>query len=133
MIPQRCRVRQLGACERGAAAVEFAIVALLLVLVSLGTIEFGRGLLLRNDLSYSADFAARKILNDPTISDAALENEVRANFLAPHPGLLEITIGLETVGELQHRTIVMSYPFTSILPGFTESIDLTLARRIPLI
>lgn len=126
--------RRFARCERGAAAVEFAIVALLLVLVSLGAIEFGRALLVRNDLSFAADFGARKVLNDPTISHAALEEEIRANFLVAKPDPLELTIGSEVVDGLEFRTIAMSYPFTPLVPGLTDKIiTLKLGRRVPII
>jgi Flp pilus assembly protein TadG len=71
-------VRRLRSCQAGSTAIEFAIVSLVLVLVTLGVIEFGRGLNIRNQLSQAADFGARKILIDKLISDSALEAAVRS-------------------------------------------------------
>lgn len=134
MTQKMRRLRRFARCERGAAAIEFAIVALLLVLVSLGAIEFGRALLMRNDLSYAADLAARKVLNDPTISSSALESEIRANLLRGRADLLEVKIGSEVVDGREFRTIAMSYPFTPVLPGFTDDVILLkLGRRVPVI
>ena len=82
-------------CQSGAAAIEFAIIALVLVMVCLGVIELGRALFLRNELSFAADFAARKILTDKAedhekLSQALLEYE-NARRLAPHdPWVLEV-------------------------------------------
>ena len=38
-------------CRSGATALEFAIVSLFLVLTSIGVIDFGSGLYLRNEIS----------------------------------------------------------------------------------
>ncbi len=124
--------RQLRCCEGGAAAIEFAIISWVMILVSLGVIEFGRGLNLRNDLSFAADFAARKILTDANITDAALETEVRSALTSGDPDLLQVIIGTEEVDGVRFRTVTLSYPLTLLVPGLaSDAIDLSLARRIP--
>lgn len=134
MRPGMRGLRRLARCERGGAAVEFAIIALALVMVSLGAVEFGRALLVRNDLSFAADFGARKVLNDPTITNSALESEIRANFLVWDTDPLAVTIGSEVVDGREFRTIAMTYPFTPVVPGLTDTvITLKLGRRVPII
>jgi Flp pilus assembly protein TadG len=106
----------------------------MLVLVTFGVIELGRGLNVRNQLSQAADYGARKILIDKQISDGALESEIRSAFAAPAPALLQVTIGAETVDGLQFRTVTLRYPFTLLIPGvLSGAIDLRLARRTPVI
>lgn len=124
--------RRLPNCESGAAAIEFAIISLALILVSLGVIEFGRGLQVRNELSFAADFGARKMLTNPTVSDSDIENEVRSALTVADPDLLQVTMGTEMVEGVQFRTIVLGYPFTLLIPGLSsDAITLALARRIP--
>lgn len=126
--------RRLGSCQAGSTAVEFAIISLVLVLVTLGVIEFGRGLNIRNQLSQAADYGARKILTDKQISDSALETTVRSAFSAADGGVLTVTIGAESVNGVQFRTITLSYPFTPLIPGLSSGqINLSLARRTPVV
>lgn len=118
--------------DSGAAAVEFAIISLALILVSVGVVEFGRSFQLRNELSYAADFGSRKILMNSTISDSALESEVRSAFTVADPDLLQVTIGNETVAGIRFRTIALSYPLNLLVPGLSsDAITLALARRTP--
>jgi Flp pilus assembly protein TadG len=126
--------RSLRCCRAGSTSVEFAIICTILVLVTLGAIEIGRGLNVRNQLSQAADYGARKILIDRQISDSALESEIRSAFAATAPSLLQVTIGTETVGGLQFRTVTLSYPFTLLISGVLSGvINLGLARRTPVI
>lgn len=126
------RLRRLSSCQAGASAIEFAIVALLLIVVSLGIIELGRGLNTRNRLAYAADYAARRILTDRLISDSALESEVRSIFDPNRPEDLKIVLGTETVNGVAFRTINLSYPFLPLIPTLsTGTIELKLARRTP--
>lgn len=132
-IPTRCLGRLRG-CESGAAAIEFAIVAMALILVCLGTIEFGRAFFLRNEMSYAADFGARKILTDPTITDAELEEAVRARFIGldPDPAVVKVTPGYETVDGLDFRTVLIEYSMTLLIPGLSaDPVLLSLSRRVP--
>lgn len=127
-------IRRLCYCQVGSTSVEFAIIATILILVTFGVIEFGRGLNVRNQLSLAADYGARTILIDKKISDSALVSEIRSAFAAAAPTLLQVTIGTETVDGLQFRTVTLSYPLTLLIPAFsTGLIDLRLIRRTPVI
>jgi len=127
-------LRSLRYCRAGSTSVEFAIICTILVLVTFGVIELGRGLNVRNQLSQAADYGARKILIDKQISDGALESEIRSAFVVTAPTLLQVTIGTETVDGLQFRTVTLRYPFTLLIPGvLNRAIDLRLARRTPVV
>ena len=60
-------------CERGVAAVEFAIVSVVLMTLLIGGIDMGRTFYVKNQLSFLADQAARAVLVDPDVTDAALQ------------------------------------------------------------
>jgi Flp pilus assembly protein TadG len=127
-------LRSLRRCEAGAAAVEFAIISLVMILVSLGVIEFGRGLYMRNQLSYAVDLGARKVLISSSISDADLESALRSGFTAGDPDLLQVTIGTETVDGVIFRTVAASYPFTPLVPAiYSDTITLSVDRRVPVV
>lgn len=126
------RLRRLRGCERGAAAVEFAIIAMALIMVCLGTIEFGRAFFLRNELSFAGDFAARKILTDPTICEADLHTEVKSAFTGLDPEVVLLDFDVETADGILFRTVEMEYPMTLLVPGLSaDPINLRLSRRIP--
>lgn len=129
--PTGC-LRRLRGCESGAAAIEFAIIAMLLILVCLGTIEFGRAFFLRNELSFAADFAARKVLTDPTICEADLHTEVRSTFTGLDPDVVVLDFDIDTADGILFRTVEMEYPMTLLVPGLSDDpINLSLSRRIP--
>ena len=65
ILPAWSRFRR---SEHGGVAIEFAIISMLVVSVSLGAVEFGRALQLRNELSSLADRATREILMDASQS-----------------------------------------------------------------
>lgn len=118
-------------CNRGAAAVEFAIVSLILIALCLGIVDFGRGLYVRNNLAFAADLGARRILVDPTIADTALRDAVRAGFQGA-PDLLQVDSANETISGISFRTITVRFPLTLHVPGLTHSgITLKVARRVP--
>ncbi len=119
--------------EEGAAAVEFAIVSVAFVLVSLATLEFGRAFEVRNKLAFAADIAARQILNNAEISEDDVEERVREAFDAADPELLEVELGAETVGGVQFRTVSLTYPFVLLIPQLSSnSIVLSTSERVPL-
>lgn len=114
------------------AAVEFALIALPLLLVFLGTFEFGRALNVRNNVAYAADFAARAVLIDAAISDVDLADRIRARFTGGPADQLEILIGRETSGGIEYRTLNLRYPFTSVVPSvLDETLFINLSRRVP--
>lgn len=124
----------------GAAAVEFAIVCLPLLLLCLGIVEFGRAFLVRNDLAYAADVAARKVLiaqipasATESEAQAGLENAVKGAFDGGDPTLLQVAVTKETIDGVAYRILSIRYPFALVLPGFSDgSIALSVTRRIPI-
>jgi Flp pilus assembly protein TadG len=124
--------RSLRRCERGAAAIEFAFVSMAVIMLGLGTLEFGRALHLHNELSFAVDVGVREVLRDDSISEDALKAKVRAAFDAPYPDLLAITVGTETVDGVQFRTLVLTYPVTLLVPVIADDIVLNVERRAPL-
>lgn len=128
------RVQSLLRRENGAAAVEFALIGMLLILVSIGTIEIGRALFIFNELAHAADRAARAILIDPDISDADLAEQVRDEDLLTGltPDLVTVTPGAVVDSGITFRTVRLAYPFTPMVSGLTiGSFTMTTDRRVP--
>ena len=131
-------IRSIARADSGAAAVEFAIIVWVLILLCLGIIEIGRGLHVRNEMSYAADLAARKILTFEAYSGAVLEPldenalrlVVQQAFRGPSREDLSVTFPLDTGGNF--RVVLLSYPFSLLNPGLRDTFDLTVSRRVPI-
>ncbi|WP_342236293.1 TadE/TadG family type IV pilus assembly protein [Inquilinus sp. OTU3971] len=132
MRPRNHSAGRLLRNQTGAAAVEFAIIGMALIVLMLGLIEVGRGLYLRNALAQAVDVGARNALVHADMTDTALEDQVRAAFTGSEPDLLQVTVGTETVDGITFRTVALSYPLTLLVPGLAgTSTTLGMTRRIP--
>jgi len=126
-------LRRLLAAEDGGVAIEFAIISVALVLLSLGTLEFGRALEVRNQLAYVADIAAREVLKDGAVAGSDVEEIVREKFEASNPELLQFELASETdENGVEFRTVTLRYPFLLLIPQLSSnSILLSTTERIP--
>jgi len=118
--------------ESGAAAIEFALVGMVAIILFLGIIEFGRGLHIRNEMSYAADRAARQILLNSAVSNAEVELALRDTITFATADL-QITFGTESAQGVDFRTILIRYPVSLIIPGLSNGrITLSVDRRVPI-
>ncbi|MEM7058690.1 MAG: TadE/TadG family type IV pilus assembly protein [Pseudomonadota bacterium] len=125
-------LRRILKCQSGAAAVEFSIISVVLVMLLIGIVDFGRTLYVKNQLSFLADQAARSVLVDPNITDTALETALRTDFSGGDPVDLTVTISADTVGGVDFRVISIDYPITLFIPNLASStLDLNVTRRMP--
>jgi Flp pilus assembly protein TadG len=125
-------LRRFWQDERGAAAVEFSIISVVLVTLLIGIVDFGRTLYVKNQLSFLADQATRKVLIDPAITDTTLESELAADFTAGDSSDLTVTLSNDTANGNTYRLIDISYPMTLFIPNLTsQSINLSVVRRVP--
>jgi len=125
-------VTRLLSCQRGAAAIEFAIVSVVFLSLVVGTIDFGRTLYVKNQLSFLADQAVRKVLINPGISNTTLTDELRADFNAGVQADLGITVSDETIGGNAYRLVQITYPMTLFIPNLSNSaLLLSVDRRVP--
>lgn len=128
----QCLAR-LRRCEHGAAAVEFALVGFVAIVVFLGIIEFGRVLYMRNEMSYAMDLGARKILTNPTVADAHVETVIRNAIRFGTSASVLISFGTKSVNGLPFRTVLVRYPVTLFIPRLTSaSVLLQIDRIIPI-
>ncbi len=126
-----CLIRRLRRNEDGGVALEFSIVAVAFVVVSLGVIEFGRALQVRNELSFAADYGARQIMMDPTATETVVKNAIKDKFLGYNPADLTVTLGDETFDGIAYRTVQLQYPMQMFIPFVNGSLTLQVERRTP--
>ena len=128
----RPAILRIVGCQKGAAAVEFAIIGTVFISLCIGIVDFGRTLYVKNQLSFLADQATRKVLMDTDIADATVESELAADFTAGDQNDLTVTFNRITNGGVTYRVIQIEYPITLFIPNLTSSsIDLSVSRRVP--
>jgi len=119
---------QFVQCERGTAAIEFGVVAILLIVVTIGIIEVGRALFMTNELGHAADRAARAVMLQFDITEADLTEVVRderfLTGLVPENVIVEIDAGGPAF-----RRVKLSYPFTPMVSGLTLDVVILSADR----
>ena len=127
----RC-LHKLWRCTGGAAAVEFAIISVVLIALCIGIVDFGRTLYVKNQLSFLADQATRKLLLNPTLATSTLETELRDDFTAGDSSQVTISVTAETINTNNYRVIDIGFPITLFIPNLASStLDLSVTRRVP--
>lgn len=94
--------------DSGAALVEFAIIAPLLLLLVFGIIEFGRAYNAQNTLTHAAREGARKY----AITQDTAEGEAAAKNAATSLDSSKITVTLSSCVPGDPATVTLEYPFT---------------------
>lgn len=125
-------VKHLWRSETGSTAVEFAFIGLVVIVLSIATLEIGRALHLSNELSFAADHGTRLVLLNPDATDTEVEAEVRSHLRLANTEGLEIITSHNSLDAQPTRGLHISLPVellipASRLPGFR----LTVERRIP--
>jgi Flp pilus assembly protein TadG len=115
--------------ERGASAVEFAMILPLLILLVLGIAEFGRAFQVQGTLSAAAREGVRlmALQNDPAAARAAVRNA--ATSLDPGVTDAQIAISPATCPALNAGTtsvrLTVRYPMPYLTGFFGDSVTLT--------
>nr|WP_111298511.1 TadE/TadG family type IV pilus assembly protein [Paracoccus saliphilus] len=130
----RCiKLHRLFGCTSGAAAIEFAMVGLILICLLLGIFEFGRALFLRNQLAFAADIATRQVLLNAPETSSDLENLEAAirNSIPYDQGGLQVELTLPS--EEGIMPITLRQPLRLLVPDLLlKNITLSVSRQIPL-
>lgn len=126
------RLRSFRGCTRGAAAVEFAIISVALIMLLIGIVELGRVLYVKNQISYLADRAVRQVLLQPDVSESKLAEDLRADFSAGDPAALTISVVAQSTATTDYRLIEVGFPVTLFIPFLeSNSLSLSVTRRVP--
>lgn len=109
--------------EGGAALVEFALFAGLLLILAFGIIDFGRALFTANNITAAAREGARyaAVLENPVASEPAIRQRV-ATYMSPFGSTpidpanhVDVTYNMSGIA-VQSITVEVSYPFTWLTP-----------------
>ena len=120
---------------RGNAAIEFAILAPVLVLFILGIFETGRLYFVRGSMRYAINEAARYAMVFATAQNTAIEQRVRDNLIGIPAADVTATVTDQVIGGINYKQISLSYNFSSIVGSFLPwpSIALNTQTAVPII
>ena len=130
------RIKAFSRNEDGAAAVEFALVAVLFLTTLFGILEMGRIFWTLNTLQYAAESAARHYLTNTDISDEDLEDYVSDKMEEIHldDEGLTVIITKSTLSDIDFIQIDLSYDFGllgAMMPAALDNISLSSTARLP--
>ncbi len=127
-------MRRLAAflCDRrGAAAIEFALVALPFIMLLMGLMEFGRALYVKSALNDAVDRAQRVVLIEPAITASALEIRIRDRLDGLEADRLVVTDGAVSASGIDYRVVSLVYDLTLVMPTpLGQTVSLGAERRI---
>lgn len=125
--------RKLSRDESGAAAVEFAFVGPVAILMMFGVIESGRLMFTLNELEASLSAAAREWMIDPDASNSAFEDAFCEHAVLVDCDQTAFTFATQTVNGQDWRVVTASVPFSSPVSGLLPlPSSLTQTQRVPI-
>jgi Flp pilus assembly protein TadG len=121
---RNAKTRRFGRDERGAAMVEFAIIAPVLLLLVFGIVDFGRYFFLYNNLTNSAREGARLgavsamgTSAEIAATRATVIGSVRGKIMDQHAATANVQFGLRGTAPNQTvRVDIIAYPFARAVP-----------------
>ena len=126
--------RRMSGCERGATAVEFALVLPALLSFILGSVEFGRAMWVRNTLQYATEEAARYVITNQAATAVQIEAKVESNAVGLSAADVIVTSATAVIGSVSYLTITATFNFSFLGYGdhFGAGFTLEGKSRIPL-
>lgn len=103
--------------NRATAAIEMGLIALPLVMLLLGLVEFGRGLHIKNAMNEAADRGQRMLMIDPAATENAIATAIRAEFRAGDSEQLTVAVVPTDVGGTTYQRITLGYPMRLLIPS----------------
>jgi Flp pilus assembly protein TadG len=125
--PHQAKAAKRRRRDRGAAAVEFALVMPLLLILVLGIAEFGRAYNIQTTLSAAAREGARVMALESSPSEArSAAIAAAAPAVTLNAGQISVSPSTCTAtGTPANATVVVTYPMTFITNFFGASVTLT--------
>jgi len=126
-------IPSIARCCNGAVAIEFALIALPLLLLLLGAVEFGRALNIHNQMHRAADVGARDLLIDPNATAESIQIKMRQVLQIIEGSNLSVTLVPQTINGRTYKTIVATFPVKTLVPLIIKSSYTVTVRRSALV
>jgi Flp pilus assembly protein TadG len=115
--------RGLLADTRGVSLIEFAIGAALLMLIIFGSVQFGRSLMMRNEMSHALGQAVREVHLRPQIPVEDIVSQLEDRLAGYSTADMDVEV--TEIAGTSYMRIAVSLPFVMAMP-FMPSRDITL-------
>jgi Flp pilus assembly pilin Flp len=120
--------------KRGATAIEFAITLPLLLLIVMGTLEFGRALKARNEMSQALSRAARVINLDSEQTTEDIAATMRTYLSDYGSGDLDVGVLSTAISGTDYMNISVGFPFHTVIPfSSVSTVTLNVDTLVPVI
>ncbi|CUH63668.1 Flp pilus assembly protein TadG [Thalassovita gelatinovora] len=117
--------------EDGAAALEFAIVGSVYLVMLVVLLDVARGFYLHNKLGFAADKIARQILMDPNANANTVDMPPSLDGF--DPDLLEVVTQQLTIAGKDFQNLTLYYPMSMATPLLhIDLVDLQINRLVPI-
>jgi Flp pilus assembly protein TadG len=123
--------RHLGSDARGATSIEFAVVGALLFLILLTTLDFGRALAARNEMSHALGRASRVVNLNPATTPEEVETLLE-DYLSDYENT-SLHVEIAALSGTSYMQISVSFPFHSSLPFRPDEITLQVSTLVPMV
>lgn len=98
----------------GTTSIEFAVIALFFFALSLGAVEVGRAMWVRNSVQFAAEEAARWAVVRPTATTTQIEAELNRRLTAIGQGAATVGVAFQTSGARSYVVVTATTPFQSV-------------------
>jgi Flp pilus assembly protein TadG len=127
----RAGLRHLAAQERGVSSIEFAIAIGLLAVIVLGSLDFGRTLAARNEMSHALSRATRAVNLNPETTPEEVQ-EFLEDALAQYDGT-DLDVEITAIDGTSYMRIAVSFPFESSMPFRSGVTTLSVSTLAPMV
>lgn len=127
--------RRLRPCRKGTAAIEFAFVAPIFIIMIMGIFEIGRAMWIKATMQYALEETARYAIVNASASTSSLEAYAESKISGVFVDGAAVTVSASTSisGGVTYMLITASYTFTVLVPIVKiPSVTLQARSQIPI-
>lgn len=125
------RIAAYIVCARGSMAIEAALVLPVFLAFVLGIILLSHAVMVKQNMLYSLDVAARQLMLDTSASAETLENVARARMKGFNADAVSFSVTDQSEGGVDSKVLSASYTYNlSAIIGI-PSVTMTSTVRVP--
>jgi Flp pilus assembly protein TadG len=133
-VRQRRRAAAILRERGGATAVEFGLIAPILMLVLAGIMEFGLFFWNKHSLEFALEETGRSLMTMVNVSEDAVAADFKSRLLGVDPASVTVSTSEDTVGATKFVTLSVSYTYSFLIVGYLgmEPLQIEAKTRVPL-